>query len=232
MMKSLKNIKSNISTLVNWKNQNTMLHEDKLLENMIKVFSNDSVSIYKIHTRVAMNSGSITKIKNEKLLIAIILLISICIRFFQLDKIPLNDAEARLALNALNLRKGTYSELAAQPLYLALTSLFFIFSVSNFTARLFPAFIGSVFVITPFLFKKWIGIKSAMILSMLLTFDPLLISISRQADSRILALFFLIVSVALILFSKKTLAGIASALLLLSGGYAWHLAVVLILQHY
>jgi hypothetical protein len=175
-----------------------------------------------------MNSVSLRKVNNEIIFFVFILICSAGIRFFQLGKNPLNDSEARLALSALNLIKGQNSDLIAQPLYLAFTSLFFVFSASNFTARLLPALIGSVFPLTPLFYKRWIGSKAAVILCTLLTFDPLLISISRQADSRILALFLLITFIVLVFKSSSMLAGIIAGLFILSGVYAWHLSIILV----
>ena len=178
-----------------------------------------------------MKSSLLKNINNQHLLIFLFLLCSAMIRFHDLGSIPLNDSEASLALSALNLAKGDFSNLAPHPLYLAFTSLFFqFFSANNITARFFPALIGSVFPLLPLLFRKWVGSAFALLMSILLIFDPVLVSLSRQADSRMLAMFFFVLMAAFLLQEKFVFAGIAAGLFFLSGSFTWYLIAVMVIS--
>jgi hypothetical protein len=174
-----------------------------------------------------MKIDSFRNVKNSFFILIFILIISAGLRFTQLGVNPLNDSEAGLALSALNQKSGAISELIPQPIYIAITSIFFLFSTSNFTARLLPALLGSLFPILPILFRKWIEERTVILLCVLLTFDPVLISISRQADSRILAISCLVLFIASIVHSRKALAGFFAGLFLLCGIYSWQLSFIL-----
>ncbi len=175
-----------------------------------------------------MKSSLLKKINNQYLLIFLIIFCSAIIRFHDLGSIPLNDSEASLALSALNLAKGDFSNLAPHPLYLVFTSLLIqFFSANNIAARFFPALIGSIFPLLPFLYRKWVGSAFALLMSILLIFDPVLISLSRQVDSRMLAMFIFIIMAAFLLQEKLVFAGIAAGLFILSGSFAWDLIVVM-----
>ena len=177
-----------------------------------------------------MKSSLLKKINNQYLLIILIMFCSAVIRFHDLGSIPLNDNEANLALSALNMAKGDFSNLASHPLYLVFTSLFIqFFSANNITARLLPALIGSVFTLLPFLYRKWVGSAFVILMSILLIFDPVLISLSRQADSRMLAMFFFVLMTAFLLHEKIVYSGIAAGLFILTGSFAWYLIVLMVI---
>lgn len=177
-----------------------------------------------------MNFSLLKKANNLNLLLFLTFFCSAVIRFHDLGNIPLNDGEANLALSALSLTKGDFSNLIPHPLYLTITSLFIqFFSANNITTRIFPALIGSIFPLLPYLYKKWFGATSTILLSVLLIFDPILISLSRQADSRILTMFFFVLLAASVLQEKLILSGIAAGLFILTGLYAWYLTVVIFL---
>ena len=73
-------------------------------------------------------------------------LCAVFIRFLFLGQNPLSNSEATLALSALKTTGNMVSPIPAQPLYLSITSLFFLFfESSNFGARFLPAFTGSFF---------------------------------------------------------------------------------------
>lgn len=177
-----------------------------------------------------MNLSLLKKINNKHLILFLVFFCSMVIRFHDLGNIPLNDSEANLALSALNLAKGDFSNLAPYPLYLVFTSLFIqFFSANNITARFFPALIGSIFPLLPFLYRKWVGSAFALLMSILLIFDPVLISLSRQVDSRVLTTFFFLLIPALLLQEKLILAGIAAGLFIITGGFAWYLILVMMI---
>ena len=124
----------------------------------------------------------------ESLLYAAILLIAFGFRFALLGKPPLSDAEAVLALNALELADGQGLIQHGEPGYIPLTSVLFqIFDSTNFLARFWPALLGSCLVLAPILFRNMIGKKSSIILAGLLAVDPVLIATSRTAGGGMLA---------------------------------------------
>ena len=170
------------------------------------------------------------RITNEYVLFLCIFIFATLLRFPQLGKIPLNDIEAKLALSSMDIFKGATVAQPAQPLYLNLTSLFFILASNNFTARIVSAITGSLFAITPFLFKKWFGSREALLIGMFFAFDPALISISRQADSRMITLLLIFIFFASILNSKRIVTGIIGGLLFLCGPSFWQLSILLLLS--
>jgi hypothetical protein len=170
------------------------------------------------------------KITNEHAIYIGILLLAAFLRFSQLGNPPLNDIEAKLALNAIDLEIGNNVIQSAQPLYLSLTSLLFIFASNNFTARIASALAGSLFTITPYFFKKWIGRDESVLFGLFFALDPVLISISRQADSRMTTLFLFIVFIASIFLFKKIYAGIIGGLLILCGSSLVQLSLPLVLS--
>ncbi|HEY59371.1 MAG TPA: hypothetical protein G4N92_01615 [Anaerolineae bacterium] len=133
---------------------------------------------------------------------------------------PLNNAEAELALAALH--EVPLDNTFSYPLYILLTKgFFFVFGVSNFTARFWSAIFGSGFILIPVLYKKMLGRKPAIILSFCFALDPLLIAVSRQVDSRSLAVGLLFAAIGFIFLEKPTLAGIFTALSCMCGPSFW-----------
>jgi hypothetical protein len=172
------------------------------------------------------------KITNEHVLFLCIFLIAVLLRFPQLGKASLNDYEAKIALSSINVFKRVNAILPAQPLLLSLTSLFYIFASNNFSARIASAISGCLFAISPIFFKKWIGGRESLIIGLFLAFDPALISISRQVDSRMLLLLLFVLFIAAILNSKRIITGIIGGLLLLCGPSFWQIALILCLTFF
>ena len=112
--------------------------------------------------------------------------------------------------------------LPGQPGYLSLTAgIFSVFESSNFFARFWPALIGTVLVLIPILFRKFIGNTPAVLLATFLAVDPLLISVSRSASGTMLALVGLLAGIGFLLNRKYTLSGIAFGLALVGGQDLW-----------
>lgn len=156
---------------------------------------------------------------------------AVAFRLVQLGAAPLTDSEATLALQAFQLARGETVLLAPQPLYLLFTSLFFaVVESTNFMARALPALAGSALVFVPYLFRgKLGGDRPALILALLIAFDPGLTALSRQADGAILAVTFLLVAWGLWLQRRDLAAGIFLALALLSGPSFWAGVLTLLL---
>jgi predicted membrane-bound mannosyltransferase len=83
--------------------------------------------------------------KREGWLYALAFLLAIGLRFIQLGAMPLTDAEAAPAMQALHIAQGLKPALSPYPFYILSTSILF-FLVGNgtdFLARFIPALTGS-----------------------------------------------------------------------------------------
>src|SRR5215813_3273642 len=166
-----------------------------------------------------MNSS---RLKNEGWLYWLAFLIALGFRFIQLGASPLNDSEANLALQALQISQGKSPLLDPQPAYILFTSIFFaIIESTNFMARFVPAFVGSILVFVPYFFREKIKPRPALILAFLLAFDPGLVALSRQASGTILAVTFFLFAWGMWINRRAIPAGIFAGLSLLSGTSLW-----------
>lgn len=162
------------------------------------------------------------KISVEIVLYACVLIISLALRFALLDRTPLNEAEARLAMEAWNLAQGKDVLISGQPGYIALTaSVFSVFKASNFLARFWPALIGSMAALLPFLFRERLGRTTALVLAFLLALDPFLISMSRSASGSMFALVGLLAGIGFWYIRRPVWSGISFGLSLLGGIDLW-----------
>jgi hypothetical protein len=147
---------------------------------------------------------------------------AIAIRMIGLGQLPLSDHEATLGFQALHIFSSGAQNPTEQALYQNLTGiLFFLFGASNFTARVIPAFFGGALAFSPFLFRKRMGTRNAVILSFILALEPCLLSFSRQADSTVIALTLFAYAMGFILNDRFLAAGICTGMMLLSGSTIW-----------
>ena len=157
-------------------------------------------------------------------LYALAFLLALALRFIQLGAMPLTDAEAAPALQALRITQGASPTLAPHPFYILSTAiLFFLYgSGTDFLARFFPALVGSLLVLAPLLFdEKRLRPRPGLILAFFIALDPGLTALSRQAASSIFAITFFIFFLAYFDKNKYGLAGFFAALFLLSGPSIW-----------
>jgi len=170
---------------------------------------------------------NINKITISQILLFLLLLLAFWLRFINLGVMPLSGLEAKPALSSLNISQYKITESDNQPLYISLTSLLFEFiNSSNLLARFLPAFAGSVMILLVYFYYPKLTSGEVLSLALLLAIDPAFISISRQVDSRILVITFFIASMGFLYKKKYLLAGISSALLVLSGLYFWHVTLI------
>lgn len=161
--------------------------------------------------------------KYEGWLYALAFLAAIAIRLIALGAMPLTDAEAAPALQALRLSQSARPALDPHPLYILSTYVLFLLfgGGTNFLARFVPALVGSLFVLAPLLFDDRIKPRPSLILAFFLVLDPGLVAISRQAASPMPAIAFLIFSIGFYNKNKTVHAAVAAALALLSGPSVW-----------
>ena len=166
-----------------------------------------------------MNS---TRLKNEGWLYWLAFLIALGFRIIQLGASPLNDSEAALALQALDITRGQRPLLDPQPAYILFTSILFAITKStNFMARAVPALVGSLLVFVPYLFREKLNPRPALILAFLIAFSPGLVALSRQANGTILAVTFLLFAWGMWINGRTIPAGVFAGLALLSGTSLW-----------
>lgn len=161
--------------------------------------------------------------KYEALLYLLAFLVALGLRLTQLGVMPLTDAEAAPALQALRLSQSVDTALDPHPFYILSTSILFLLygGGTDFLARLMPALMGSLLVFAPLLFDDRIKPRPALILAFLLALDPGLVSISRQAASPIFAIAFLAFAAGFFNKGNPALVAVFSALALLSGPSLW-----------
>ena len=160
--------------------------------------------------------------KNEGWLYMLAFLLALGLRIIQLGAMPLTDAEAAPALQALHIAQGLKPALSPHPFYILSTSiLFFLYGGgTDFLARLIPALAGSALVFSPLLLER-IKPRPSLILAFFIALDPGLTALSRQIASPILAITFLIFAWGFFSKNKPSLAGIFAAFTLLSGPSIW-----------
>lgn len=162
--------------------------------------------------------------KYEGWLYALAFLLAIALRLIGLGHMPLNDSEATLALQSLQLASGLKpAVLAPHPAYILFTMpLFFLYGGGlNELARLIPALVGSMLVFAPRLFQDRIKPRAGLILAFFIALDPGMVAISRQAGSPILAITFLVFAAGFFYKNNFRWAGIFGALAILSGPAFW-----------
>ncbi len=149
-------------------------------------------------------------------------LVSVGLRFILLGRTNLSDTEALNALQALAFGRGEDTVSGGDPGYVLLTSLLFdLFSTGNFTARLLPVICGIGLSLTPFLFRKQLGDRAALLLTFGLAFDACWVAVSRQASGMSWAGLFIVLCLAAILGRKPVLLGVSAALGILGGSGFW-----------
>jgi hypothetical protein len=152
----------------------------------------------------------------------LIFLIAAGIRLIGLDRNPLTNAEANLALQSLELARGGSPVLAGQPGYIVLTAaLFFLSYATEFTARLLPAIAGSEMIWAAFLFRPHLGRIPALMLAFFLAVEPGLVAAARQADGLIFAAGFGLLAAGFLYRRRPVPGGLFGGLALLGGPGVW-----------
>lgn len=161
--------------------------------------------------------------KYEGWLYGLAFLLALGLRLIGLGLLSLNDTEADIALQALQVAQGLKPALGPHPAYImATTLLFFLYGGgTNFLARLIPTLVGSALVFVPLLFAERLKPRPSLLLAFFIAIDPGLTAISRQAGSPILAITFLLFALGFFNQKKPRVAGGFAALALLGGPAIW-----------
>jgi hypothetical protein len=175
---------------------------------------------------------NLKKITFEGVLFALAILLAFYLRFVRLGSLPLSDAEAIPALQALDIVKGAHPILGAQAGYVILTSLlFFLFESSSFMARFWPALFGSLIVLAPILLRSKIGREAAVVLAFGLALDPGMVSLSRIAGGPMLAVAATVLALAFWLTGRPVWGGIFAGFALMGGPEFWMGAAGLVIAY-
>lgn len=162
------------------------------------------------------------RISLEQGLLYLAFMLALVLRLINLGAQPLTDLEAKWALQALEIARGSKPLLGAQPAYLLLTAVnFFIFGASNFMARFWPALAGAGLILVPAAFQMQLGRKAAIILAFALALDPGMLALSRMAGSQMMAVGFMALCLAAWKSRSYKLAGFMGGVALLCGPSAW-----------
>jgi hypothetical protein len=161
--------------------------------------------------------------RRESAWYALALVLAIGMRFIGLGAEPLNDLEAKWALQALGVAGGTHAALGSQTLYVLLTSVvFYVYGgATNALARLIPAAAGSAMVLLPALFRNRLKPRPALILAFLIALEPGMVALSRQAGTSVLTLATAFAAWGLWERGRFRWAGVCAGLALLSGPALW-----------
>ena len=173
------------------------------------------------------NNVKITPMKKfqpsfEHALYALALAVAVGLRFLHLGALPLSDYEADWALQALRITQGLKPAIGPNPAYVHLTALlFYIFGVTNFLARFWPALAGSAMILATWSLRGRIGRLASLILAFGLAIDPGLVAMSHLAGGPMLALVFLVLTALMWMNGRRAGAGFFGGLTLLSGPSVW-----------
>ncbi len=130
-----------------------------------------------------------------------LLLLSLVMRLVLLADKPLHHDESLHATYSWYLYRGrgyTYDPMMHGPFQFHLTALvFFLFGVSEFTARLLPALFGTAIVALPWFLRKELGRAGALFLAIMLSLSPSFLYFSRFERNDIYIAFFTLAMVAL-----------------------------------
>lgn len=159
---------------------------------------------------------------DERLVILAIGVLGLLLRITNLNSVPFSSTEARDAIGALSAARSTLVGTASSPIYQSLTALnFYLFRANPFFARLWPALAGSSLAFVPLLWRKKLGSLPAVLLAGAFAFDPVLVTLSRQAGGGIFTAVGLIWAASLFMKRKPVGLGIALAAAWLSGPWFW-----------
>lgn len=135
-----------------------------------------------------MTSGSTRRW--ERVIYALILLLAVFSRFYLLGERAMSHDESIHTKFSWNLYTGEgfqHNPMMHGPLLFELTALSYTFlGVSDFSSRVFTSLAGVALVMTPLLFRRWLGRPGALVTSALLLISPSILYYSRYVRHDVL----------------------------------------------
>jgi hypothetical protein len=145
-------------------------------------------------TRRAWLALSAMSVTTEQLIYALVFVCALALRVGALGAQPLTQLEAASAWPAWLSAMALSAPNPPQPVSALLGSMQFLLIwlglASDASMRLLPALAGSVLVILPWFWRRWMGRLACLLLAALLAVDPWLVTLSRTADGAMLSTFF------------------------------------------
>ncbi|MFZ3070455.1 MAG: hypothetical protein WA110_04960 [Anaerolineaceae bacterium] len=168
------------------------------------------------------------KQKDLNVIVFIVFLIGLSVRLAGLGSAPFSENEANFALRAGDIARFEPVVPISNAAYLGLTSItFFLKDATAFWARFWPALVGGSLALLPLFWRKQLGTFSVIGISLALALDPVLVTLSRQADGPILALAGLAWGLTFLNDRKAVLAGVSLAVGWLGGLWFWGGLIIL-----
>ncbi len=134
--------------------------------------------------------GSLTRW--ERILYVVILVVALFSRFYILGDRAISHDESihtRFSWNLYNGDGFQHNPMMHGVLLFEATALtYHLFGVNDFTARIFTALVGVVLVMTPLLFRRWLGKSGALAVSALLLISPSISYYSRYIRHDVLVM--------------------------------------------
>lgn len=123
----------------------------------------------------------------ETVLYTLLIGLTLALRLGYLDWYPLSAAEAAQSWPALQLYRGELPTAESySPLLLSLNVLaFWLFGVSDATARLAPALLGMLLTLLPLTLRRQLGARVSLLAAALLALSPTALFLSRTLNSEV-----------------------------------------------
>jgi uncharacterized protein (TIGR03663 family) len=163
-------------------------------------------------------------------LYVLLILIAALLRFYGLGKQPLDEHEARLALDVWRFYTGGAASIRSHSplLFNGNALLYVLFGASDYVARVLPALVGTLMVGLPYLLAPYLGKRGALVTAAILALSPSFVFFSRRLSGDIVVAASLLALVAglfgylrLKKVSHLYLSAGALAVALVAGGAAY-----------
>lgn len=130
---------------------------------------------------------------------AIIFVLAVFTRFYNLgDRVMSHDESlhVRYSYNLYNEGNFQHTPLMHGPILFHMTALnFFLFGDNDFTGRIYAAALGTLVVMIPLLFRRWLGRTGALLASIMLLISPLMLYYNRYIRHDTPNIFFALIMV-------------------------------------
>jgi uncharacterized protein (TIGR03663 family) len=119
----------------------------------------------------------------ERILYVVILVLALFTRFYMLEERAISHDESIHTKFSWNLYNGDgfqHNPMMHGPLLFHVTALnYHLFGADDFTSRIFTSLVGVALVMSPLLFRRWLGKSGALVVSALLLISPTITYYSR-----------------------------------------------------
>ncbi len=139
------------------------------------------------------------KVNAYTLAMILIFIIAVVTRFYALgDRVMSHDESLHTYYSYLLYKDGNFAHtplMHGPILFHAIAFSYFLFGDSDFSARVYPAVLGILMVMFPFLFQRWLGRTGALLASIMILISPLLLYHHRYIREDTPSIFFTLIMV-------------------------------------